>query len=392
MKNAIKRIVIGVLIGIILMFIGRIMPKAESYTKTSLTFTCRVGDNCQNGFSANAMTYIFPQKDNIYSTEVDFAVNPVQISDYDGFKVTIAISEYNIEYFEIYNEYPSAYTWTGSNPESYTITYADGTQAQVRGGAEINGWRETSTSSVNYNYGTVADTTVAYSLGYRSNGSTANYNQCFMESANDNQITWNCPKTTNGGIQQLSELVIKIRYRTDMAMTLFLDRFNINLYKTDGTRVITQIQQSTQSIVDAINNGNQATQDAIEDNTQATQEQTQAITSSDTTSAQNDASGIINNSAFNDNTGLSSVISMPLTFINNLSNTCQPINLTLPYMDYNFQIPCLQEEINRHMPALVVVIKTLVNGLIIYWIMLDIFNIVHKARDPQDDRIEVVEL
>lgn len=134
----------------------------------------------------------------------------------------------------------------------------------------------------------------------------------------------------------------------------------------------------------------------IKDNTNAIKSNTNdikdSINSDSTTGAESSADDLVNNSAFNDTTGLSAIISMPLTFVNTLSNSCSPISLTIPYMDYPFQLPCIQSIVNHYAPALVVIIKVIVNGLIIYWVMLDIFKIVKNAKNPDDDRIEVLDL
>ena len=89
---------------------------------------------------------------------------------------------------------------------------------------------------------------------------------------------------------------------------------------------------------------------------------------------------------------MSAIISMPLTFVNSLTNTCQPINLTIPYMDADVSIPCMQSVITNKMPLLANLIKIVINGFIVYRILLDIFQIVRNAKNPEDDRIEVLDL
>lgn len=116
------------------------------------------------------------------------------------------------------------------------------------------------------------------------------------------------------------------------------------------------------------------------------------IKSDNVSGAEGSADDLKNNSAFQDNTGLSGVISMPLTFVNSLTNTCQPINLNIPYMDVDVTIPCMQSVITDKMPLLANLIKIIVNGFIVYRILLDIFQIVRNAKNPEDDRIEVLDL
>ena len=117
-----------------------------------------------------------------------------------------------------------------------------------------------------------------------------------------------------------------------------------------------------------------------------------SINSSNTSGGETAADDLKNNSAFQDNSGLSSVVSMPLTFVNSLSNTCQPISLNIPYFDVDMQIPCFQSIITDKMPALASIIKVVINGFIIYRVLLDIFQIIRNAKNPEDDRIEVLDL
>lgn len=175
------------------------------------------------------------------------------------------------------------------------------------------------------------------------------------------------------------------------------DDINVALYEmnTKLSSIISSLS-GLSSQIGAINSSQQATTDAINSQSQQQHQDSQAINNSinsdNTSGAESGADDLVNNSAFNDNTGLSAIIGLPLTFVNNLGNSCQPISLTIPYMDYNFQLPCIQSIVNNYMPALVVVIKVIVNGLIIYWILLDIFKIVKSAKNPEEDRIEVLDL
>lgn len=117
------------------------------------------------------------------------------------------------------------------------------------------------------------------------------------------------------------------------------------------------------------------------------------ITSTDISGASQDQSNIVNNPAFQDNTGLSGIITAPLSMISSLTSQCQPIQLTLPYLkDTNVSIPCMGTFLQSKVPTLVTLIKLFVNGFICYLIGLDLFKIVKNARDPDNDRIEVLDL
>ena len=137
------------------------------------------------------------------------------------------------------------------------------------------------------------------------------------------------------------------------------------------------------------NNNNNSNANKINDSINNTND---TIKNDDVSGAESAADDLKNNEAFQDTSGLSSIISMPLTFVNSLTNKCEPIKLTIPYMDADVSIPCMQSIITSNMPLLANLIKIVVNGFIVYKILLDIFAIVRSARNPEDDRIEVLDL
>lgn len=123
------------------------------------------------------------------------------------------------------------------------------------------------------------------------------------------------------------------------------------------------------------------------------QNQTATITNSDTTGANNQADSIINNAAFSDTSGIQTIINAPLNFIRGLGTTCQPISLQVPYLkNTTLTIPCIKTELNNHIPTLANWIRAVINGFIVYRILLDIVHIIHSSRNPDDDRLEVLDL
>lgn len=100
----------------------------------------------------------------------------------------------------------------------------------------------------------------------------------------------------------------------------------------------------------------------------------------------------LNNSVFSDTTGLQSVITLPLHMVSNLSSTCQPINLTLPIINGNVSLPCMSTIYTTHFNGIYVLISVVINGFFIYRILLKIYQLVHDAKDPTKDKLEVVEL
>lgn len=401
MKYVIKKIFIGVAIGAILMFISNMYPKADTYHKENISNpVCNRGTNC-NTFTTD-MTYIIPASNTEANENVEINITPIDMTQFQGFKFTTYLSMFDTTYFTETYEYPDRWECNGSIGGA-TITYADGTHASISDYGTCTRWDVTSVASSSTTVGTPQTSGFAMQVGYRYNSGNG-YQQCFIEASSENSITWNCPKTTNGGINTLSQLKFNIKHRNDNVSYLYINASaGIQLYNTSDNRIITNMNNlatnimlndntNTQSIIDAINNGNTATQNAINANTQATQQQTQSITDSSTTGANSDADSLKNNTAFNDSSGISSLITLPLRFINNLGTSCTPINLTIPYMNANVSIPCMKALISSKMPALATLITAVVNGFLLYNIFIQIIGMIHGAKNPDDDRLEVVEL
>lgn len=139
---------------------------------------------------------------------------------------------------------------------------------------------------------------------------------------------------------------------------------------------------------DIITNQNQNQQQSHQD----MQNINNSINNNNVSGANQDANSFVNNQAFQDNTGLTGIITAPLSVINSLTSTCSPIRLPIPYLDTNVEIPCIGDLLSTKMGSVIQLVKVVINGYICYLIGLDMFKIVKHARDPNDDRIEVLDL
>lgn len=131
---------------------------------------------------------------------------------------------------------------------------------------------------------------------------------------------------------------------------------------------------------------------AIQDTTQAINNVNNSINNDNVDGASSEVDSLLNNSSFNDSSGIQSIINAPLNLINGLTNSCSPIQLTIPYIDTPLTIPCLKQELTNHIPTVVPILSTAINGFIIYRILIDIVHLIKSARNPDDDRIEVLDL
>lgn len=97
---------------------------------------------------------------------------------------------------------------------------------------------------------------------------------------------------------------------------------------------------------------------------------------------------------FEDNDyGLSSIITIPLTSIQKLTNSsCIPISLPIPFTNKNIDLPCMTSLYEQNIPLLLNIWQTVSFGIISYTIIVDIFGLVKKFKNPEDDKLEVMDL
>lgn len=371
MKYVLKKIFIGVAIGIILMLFSNYVH-AEQLYKGRFNLAPGSCNNCLN-FNSDLYSWNLAGSSGVQRTRniITMSDNRGNVSNFDSFEILLQVNIIDYEYTENYNIEGGMYCGsTQVLDESGTTYYADGSISNYDGDhVTCSRWN----SSLNLTQNPSGDlniSNVSNDLYYQLNGSTGTIYRCNPKVAIGNSILYNCPITSTSQDKYVSALYIDSVYQSTYPIYYTLNRRTLYGYEIADKQTINAINQ----------------------NTQATQQQTQTITSSDISGANSDADALKNNTAFDDSSGISSLISLPLRFINNLGTSCSPINLTIPYMDTQVQIPCFKTVISNKMPALATLISLVVNGFILYNIFIQIIDMIHGAKNPDDDRLEVVEL
>lgn len=138
--------------------------------------------------------------------------------------------------------------------------------------------------------------------------------------------------------------------------------------------------------------GNQALNDQLQDTNQSIQELNDTISDDtiDTTSSDSFFSN------FNNNThGLTGIVTLPLTTIQNLNNaSCSPLSLTIPFISSNnsLQLPCLTPIYQSNFGNFFTLYQTIIFGFVSYYVCINIFRMVKDFKDPNKDKIEVMDL
>lgn len=97
---------------------------------------------------------------------------------------------------------------------------------------------------------------------------------------------------------------------------------------------------------------------------------------------------------FEDNDyGLSDIVSLPLVYIGKITTaSCSPLVLPLPFVDKNATLPCMTQVYHEYFGSFLTLYQTITFGVIAYWVCINIFAMVRNFKNPDNDRIEVLDL
>lgn len=151
------------------------------------------------------------------------------------------------------------------------------------------------------------------------------------------------------------------------------------LVDIDGQTTIIQQQEQTNQ--------------AITNQTQQQQQQHQEMMDDNTTQAEDEGSSFFGNFTTEDHGGLNSIITAPLNTIRSLLNSsCTKLTLPLPYVNKNLELPCMNAIYTEHFGLFFSLYQTIILAIISYRCLRSIFFDITGFTNPDDDRIEVMDL
>lgn len=224
------------------------------------------------------------------------------------------------------------------------------------------------TTSISCSDGNVA-TAFADGLKTYSQGTTCSFQvSCKMESKNNTGISCN-------NYDNILEFSLAYSAPTGQAFSAYLNELWYNS-SSDNADVVDSIN--------GLKDKQQETNDKIQENTDT-------IKDSDTSKSESQANDFFKNFKSDDH-GLSGIITAPLSAIKKLTQSCVALSLPLPNNVGNIELPCMQTLYSQYVPTILSLWHVVVYGLVAYWIYKDIFRIVKNIKNPNDDKVEVLDL
>lgn len=178
----------------------------------------------------------------------------------------------------------------------------------------------------------------------------------------------------------------------DRTIGTFYYYFNISLNENQSTQRDYRlgISRSWKYEITASN----ATENQSEQQAEQHNETMNFFNNENTTQAESEANNFFENFTSQDNGGISSIITAPLSAISGLASaTCSPITLPIPYLDNKqLVLPCMSAIYIEHFGAFFSLYQTIIFGVVAYRMLVSIFMMIQGFKNPDDDKIEVVDL
>lgn len=160
----------------------------------------------------------------------------------------------------------------------------------------------------------------------------------------------------------------------------------------NGLNSISQQQNTLSNQQQEILNKQQQIINEQRGTTSAVNDVNDSINNDDVTGAEDSAGGFFNDFT-TDTHGLTAVITAPLSLITSItSSSCSPLVIPLPYVDKDLTLPCMSTIYSNYFGSFLSIYQMITFGIIAYWVLIRIFNLVKDFKNPDHDEIEVLDL
>lgn len=141
-----------------------------------------------------------------------------------------------------------------------------------------------------------------------------------------------------------------------------------------------------------LRSSNSSIKDSIDKNTEENKKTNDLIENTDTSDSQTKGANFFKD--YNSNAhGLSGIITAPLKFLQSLTGAkCNPLKFNLPFVKKEVQLQCMKSIYQTHFGVFYTLWQTITTGLIAYTVCLNFYKKIRDLQNPNNDKIEVLNL
>ena len=195
----------------------------------------------------------------------------------------------------------------------------------------------------------------------------------------------------------LNNMTVSLSPAKTLGFAGYGDIFTVQLVLKDV--VVQYAENENSAILNSLNQNQKETnkkldevKEEIKKNNQEQKNTNDVIQSTDTTGANSSGNDFFDNFNSGSNGDLTSLVSLPLNYINHLNDKCEPFTLPLGKFG-NVSIPCLSSLWSSSgFSNIINIIKAIINGLICYRVAINLLTLFNNLRDPDNDKLEVMDL
>lgn len=191
----------------------------------------------------------------------------------------------------------------------------------------------------------------------------------------------NCHSFLDSDTQYREFNTLKLTFQFDTNMTYDMRIFRPFFYDSENKDSIEAIKEESAKQIQAIN-GVKGSIDATND-----------ILNNDNVDGSNSkGEDFFDEFDFEFKGGITGILTAPLNTIASLTgSSCSPITLTIPFVNKQMQLPCMTTIYSRF-GNFFTAYQIITFGIIGYWIIVKTFKIIKDMVNPDDDKVEVLDL
>lgn len=212
---------------------------------------------------------------------------------------------------------------------------------------------------------------------------------CNFTRVNQSRMTFAC--TGRGGGDLIMNFNL-FNYSPIKTFTVAVDPVIVTTCDANNSTIVNSINTVNNNI-GVVNESVNLVNESVNKTNDSVNRLNETMKSTDTTGAESEATDFFDDFTTTDQGGLSSIITAPLSLIQQLNtNTCTPLTLQIPFVNRTLTLPCLDPIYTEYFGTFYNVYQTIITGFIAYWVAIRLYAMIKGFKDPEDDKVEVLDL